>query len=105
MEQLLLHTLESFWQKKMFVQVLNSFSLVANMDRSVKLLLVGGGPQESQLRDLLKKNNIQDRVILLGVRSDVHRILSGVDIFVHLSYTEGLSTALGSYGMWQINYL
>ena len=92
MEQLLLHRWKLLADKNVrTVRIL--FLLSQIWIESVKLLLVGGGPQESQLRDLLKKNNIQDRVIFTRRQSDVHRILSGV-IYCTPSYTEGLSNCI-----------
>jgi glycosyltransferase involved in cell wall biosynthesis len=71
-----------------------SFANIAQDDPLIKLVLVGTGSLESQLREYVSKRNIEDKVIFCGVRYDIGRILSSFDIFVLPSYTEGLSTAL-----------
>jgi glycosyltransferase involved in cell wall biosynthesis len=80
--------------EKNLITLLNSFANVAQDDPLIKLVLVGTGALESQLREYVSKRNIEDKVIFCGVRYDIGRILSSFDIFVLPSYTEGLSTAL-----------
>ena len=67
---------------------------VAQDDPLIKLVLVGTGVLEPQLREYANKRGIEDKVIFCGVRYDIDRVLSSFDIFVLPSYTEGLSTAL-----------
>ena len=80
--------------EKNLLTLLISFANIAQDDPLIKLVLVGTGPLESQLREYVSKRNIEDKVIFCGVRYDIGRILSSFDIFVLPSYTEGLSTAL-----------
>ncbi len=63
-------------------------------DPLLKLILVGSGPLEAQLKKCISERGIIDKVIFCGTRYDIGKILSGFDIFVLPSYTEGLSTAL-----------
>jgi glycosyltransferase involved in cell wall biosynthesis len=80
--------------EKNLLTLLISFANIAQDDPLIKLVLVGTGSLESQLREYVSKRNIEDKVIFCGVRYDIGRILSSFDIFVLPSYTEGLSTAL-----------
>jgi glycosyltransferase involved in cell wall biosynthesis len=80
--------------EKNLLTLLNSFANVAQDDPLIKLVLVGTGALESQLREYVSKRNIEDKVIFCGVRYDINRVLAGFDIFVLPSYTEGLSNAL-----------
>ena len=83
-----------FSSEKNLLTLLTSFADVAHDDPLIKLVLVGGGILESQLREYVSKRGIEDRVVFCGVRYDIHMILSSFDIFVLPSYIEGLSTAL-----------
>jgi len=83
-----------FSSEKNLLTLLTSFADVAHDDPLIKLVLVGGGILESQLREYVIKRGIEDRVVFCGVRYDIHMILSSFDIFVLPSYIEGLSTAL-----------
>src|SRR5438445_8089962 len=57
-------------------------------------MVVGIGREESRLREEVRKWHIEDKVIFCGLRNDISRVLSALDIFVLPSYTEGLSSAL-----------
>ena len=58
-----------------------------------KLLLMGTGPLEDQVRRKVNELRLTDNVRFLGVRSDVNRILQAVDVFVLPSVYEGLGIA------------
>ena len=49
------------------------------------------------LKDILTKNNISSKVIFLGIREDISKILSITDIGVLTSYEEGFSNAILEY--------
>ena len=57
-------------------------------DMLLHLLLVGDGPQESSLRDLVKELDIEKNVHFLGMREDVREILDESDILIHTSQAE-----------------
>jgi glycosyltransferase involved in cell wall biosynthesis len=80
-------------EKNVFT-LLISFANVVKNDPLIKLVLVGTGPLEPKLREYVSKSGIEDKIIFCGVRYDIGRLLAGFDIFVLLSYIEGLSTAL-----------
>jgi glycosyltransferase involved in cell wall biosynthesis len=84
-----------FSAEKNLITLLESFANVIEHGYAfLKLILVGTGPMESQLKELAKRKSLEDKVTFCGVRYDIRRILSSLDIFVLPSYTEGLSTAL-----------
>jgi len=56
----------------------------------VHFLLVGDGPMRSQVERLLFQEGIFDRTILPGLRRDVGRLLSAMDLFLLTSLWEGL---------------
>lgn len=58
------------------------------------LVLIGRGEQETVLRQLSKALGVQEHIRFLGFRSDVATILTGIEIFVLPSLSEGLSIAL-----------
>jgi glycosyltransferase involved in cell wall biosynthesis len=74
--------------------LLTGFADAAREDSSLKLVLVGSGPEELQLKELVNKLHIQEKVIFCGLRYDIPIVLCGMDIFVLASFTEGLSGAL-----------
>lgn len=83
-----------FSPEKNLLTLLISFAEVAQDNPLIKLVLVGTGVLETQLREYANKMGIEDKIIFCGVRYDIDRVLAGFDIFVLPSYTEGLSNAL-----------
>jgi glycosyltransferase involved in cell wall biosynthesis len=83
-----------FSPEKNLLTLLMSFRNVVLDNPSIKLVLVGTGPDEYQLKEYVVNNAISDKVIFAGVRYDIDKFLSGFDVFVLPSYTEGLSTSL-----------
>ncbi len=65
--------------------------------KNIKLLLCGLNIDESNkaLCELIKENMLDDCVKLLGVRSDINKIMSASDIFVLSSLGEGFPNVLG----------
>ena len=63
-------------------------------DPSVKLVLVGEGPQRKELEALAASLGISDSVIFCGYRADAERIYPALDVFVLPSLTEGIPMAL-----------
>ena len=59
-----------------------------------KLLLVGEGPQENNLRKMIEAKGIGSSVIMPGFRDDVARVLNTLDVFVFPSLQEALGTAI-----------
>ncbi len=57
-------------------------------------VICGKGEMEKYLRNLSNELGVEDRVMLLGYRSDIAEILKVVDLFVFPSYREGLPVSL-----------
>jgi glycosyltransferase involved in cell wall biosynthesis len=60
----------------------------------LKLVLVGAGPLEAQLKAESARLGVQAQVIFAGQRTDVNTLLHAFDVFAMPSLTEGLSIAL-----------
>lgn len=83
-----------FAPEKNLITLLSAFSNVLSNIPHAKLVLIGTGPLESEMKDYVNKMHITNNVIFLGSRDDVNKILSSLDIFILPSYTEGMSVAL-----------
>ncbi len=60
----------------------------------LRLVVVGGGPEESKLRLLAAGYGIADQVVFTGPRSDVGRLLGAFDLFCLSSRTEAAPVAV-----------
>lgn len=70
--------------------LLNVFGEMLKKKPNSKLLLVGKGDLEQQIRDQSVAMGIGERVIFAGVRADIPRLLSAMDVFVFPSLYEGM---------------
>lgn len=60
----------------------------------LKLLIAGTGPQEQNIRNLIKELGIEQQVLLLGHQDDIPSLLKMFDVFVLPAQEEALGTAL-----------
>ncbi|WP_457642905.1 glycosyltransferase [Persephonella sp.] len=59
-----------------------------------RLVLVGRGTDSQEAKDMIKSFNLDKKVLTLGFRTDVDRLLQGADFFVLASNSEGIAGAL-----------
>jgi len=74
--------------------MLDGFAAAAGQRSDAWLVLVGGGPLEAELRAQAERLGIAGRVLFLGERNDIERLLPLFDAFVLCSRTEGMSNAV-----------
>jgi glycosyltransferase involved in cell wall biosynthesis len=74
--------------------LLDAFARVNAAEPQTALVIIGGGSLETELRQQARTLGIEARVVFLGDRDDVPRLLAGLDLFVLSSITEGYSVAL-----------
>lgn len=60
------------------------------MKQNFVIIIVGNGPLEGTLTDLIAENQLEDYIMLLGKRNDVKELYNAMDIFVLPSLFEGL---------------
>jgi len=70
--------------------LLNVFMEIKNIKPSAKLLLIGNGPLEEEIKNRVKELNLNDSVIFLKNRSDVNELYMAMDVFILPSLFEGL---------------
>ncbi len=76
---------------KFLLDVFNSF---LKINENSVLLLIGGGPLESDIKQKVKQLGLDDKVIFAGIRNDTNRMLQAMDCFVFPSVYEGLPVAV-----------
>lgn len=64
------------------------------LNSSYKLFLIGNGELEKEIINRIRELNLENNVILLGVRKDVNELLQAFDLFVFPSLYEGLPVTL-----------
>jgi len=87
--------------EKGIIDLFRAFSALAEEMEGVKLLYVGDvleSDRDKRSKELLRREveaaGLTDRVVFLGFRDDVPKILRAMDIFVLPSYREGLPVSV-----------
>jgi glycosyltransferase involved in cell wall biosynthesis len=70
--------------------IIRLFHHIIQYEKNVKLLLIGTGELEDEIKDLVDRLNINDDVIFLGARRDVNCLYQAMDVFLLPSLFEGL---------------
>jgi glycosyltransferase involved in cell wall biosynthesis len=68
--------------------------LLRNPKKEIFLFLAGSGDHEDELKKIVKKLNLQSKIIFLGFYEDIPTFLANIDIFVSSSLREGLSISV-----------
>lgn len=65
----------------------------------VQWYIIGDGDTRSKVEARIREYDVEDRVILLGTRTNPYPYMRACDIYVQPSYTEGYSTTICEAGM------
>lgn len=65
-----------------------------NLPNNYKLLIVGKGPLEEEIKHEVYKNKLEDRVVFYGFKKEIFHIYKSIDIFILSSKSEGLPLVL-----------
>jgi glycosyltransferase involved in cell wall biosynthesis len=79
---------------KNHLDAIHAWAGVVAEQPNAKLLVIGDGPERDDIARVIGETGLQESVLLLGRRDDVHAILQGVDGVISASADEALPTAL-----------
>lgn len=74
--------------------LINIFSEIAEIERQAILILLGDGELMGEVRAQVESLGLTDRVMFLGLRTDVADLLQAMDVFLLPSLFEGLPVVL-----------
>lgn len=84
----------SFTEPKNHRFIIDIFYEVLKKEKNSVLLLVGDGKLRRHIEEKVKKLNLHDNVIFVGIRSDIPDLLQAMDVFLFPSIYEGLPVSL-----------
>ena len=90
MDNLVIGHVGRFHPQKNHNFLIDVFAEIKKLERNAKLILVGSGSLEQEIRKKIKDLALMDSVIFLGNRRDMDRIYQAMDVFVFPSLFEGL---------------
>lgn len=79
-----------FTVQKNTLFIIDIFNEIAKKEPKVKLLLIGHGELENEMLARIKQYGIEDKVLYLGKREDIHQFYNAMDCFLLPSLYEGL---------------
>lgn len=79
-----------FSYQKNHIFLIEVFKDVVKKNEEARLVLIGKGPLEEEIKALVERYNLTDKVYFAGARDDVHCWLEAIDLFVLPSRFEGL---------------
>src|SRR3989344_8805203 len=65
------------------------FAMAKISDNHINAVIIGDGPEREILKKLIKKNNLENKITLIGYVPDAYKYLKAFDIFVLPSIKEG----------------
>lgn len=83
-----------FVEQKNHRFLIEIFDEIHKQNNNSILLLAGQGPLMEEMKEKVKKLNIEDNVIFLGQRSDINELYQMFDVFLLPSLYEGLGMVL-----------
>ena len=89
-DELLIGNVGRLHAQKNHKKLIGIFKEIKNKRKKVKLLLVGNGPLEEEIKEQIENLDLKDDVIILKNRKDINCIYQAMDLFVFPSLFEGL---------------
>lgn len=83
----------SLTDQKNHLFTLDVFEQLNKIKNNFKLFIVGVGEKQGLIENRIKELKLQDKIILLGRRDDVNKLLQMADCYIMPSLYEGLSVA------------
>ena len=80
--------------QKDILALIKSFKIFSEKNNDLKLYLLGEGPDRRKIEEKIKKLNLEDRMLLLGMKKNPYPWIKNAEILVHSSKYEGLPTVL-----------
>lgn len=79
---------------KDFNTLIKAFKIVNQKRKDIKLYLLGDGPDKEKIEKMIKDENLQEHIKLLGVKRNPYPWIKNSKLLVHSSRYEGLPTVL-----------
>lgn len=82
------------YPQKRFDRLIEAAKILDKKRIDFKIYIIGDGLLKKELEELINKNKLEEKVILLGKKDNVEYYLKQADLFISTSDYEGLTTVL-----------
>ena len=98
LDQVVIGTVGRLQQVKDHATLIRGLAFLIKRDPAMadkfRLMIVGDGPLKMEIEQLIHESHLIDMVWMAGARTDIPRLLQGMDIFVLPSEAEGISNTI-----------
>lgn len=81
-------------KQKSYDRLLRIVKRLIDENYNIKLIIIGEGTKKQELENYIHKNHLEERITLLGFRSNPYQYIKNIDLFVCSSIAEGFSTVI-----------
>ena len=89
-DELVLGHVGRFSNQKNHNFLIDIFYEIIKINKKSKLILIGTGELENEIKEKVESLSLKEKVIFLGARADVNKIMQAMDVFILPSLFEGL---------------
>jgi len=93
-EDVVLGHIGRFSREKNQYFLLKLFEKISKINKNFRLIMIGEGPNKDRIKCLIKRKNLETKIIILDYSNDVGKYLSAFDLFLLPSKFEGLGNVL-----------
>lgn len=90
--------------EKDFISIISSISKIQN-NNDIKLLIIGEGNEESNIKKHIQNLNLQKNVMLIGFKENLDDYYSSADLFISSSIHEGFGNVVADALCYGINII
>jgi len=87
-------TIANFYPAKDLATLIDAARIVMKEKPDITFVMIGDGPQRTELVSRIMKHKLQNNVFLLGAIENASRLIPGLDLFILSSIKEGLPQVL-----------
>ncbi len=80
--------------RKGYKYLIQAIKKIINKYPQIKLIIAGDGPEKKDLEKLIFSLNLTDKIILLGQRDDINKLMQAADIFILPSIKEAFGLVI-----------
>lgn len=78
--------------EKGFDRIIKAASVLKKEKQKFKVIIIGGGIEESRLRSMIVESKLQNNIIMIGEQENPYKYMARSDVLICSSKTEGMST-------------
>jgi glycosyltransferase involved in cell wall biosynthesis len=93
-DEIVIGQVSKLWHGKGHVDIIEAARAVFSAVPRAKIVFIGDGPLKRELEERIARDNLREKILLLGHRDDVPAVTAALDIAVLASYYEGMGRVL-----------